>query len=90
MVEKTMEDDDFGIDLASYEKEKDENLEDSFIDMESYAQEKNEKKPGFWETAGDVFTQAGRGALKAFTWPADVLKLGMIGEGLSDLDGERF
>jgi len=86
MVEKTMEDDDFGIDLASYEKEKDENLEDSFIDMESYAQEKNEKKPGFWETAGDVFTQAGRGALKAFTWPADVLKLGMIGEGLSDLD----
>lgn len=87
MVEQALEDDDIGIDLESYEKHQDEKLEDSFIDLDTYAKNKEEKKElGWLETIGDVFTQAGRGALKFFTWPADVLKLGMIGEGLSDLD----
>lgn len=87
MVEQALEEDDIGIDLASYEQEKDEKLEDSFIDLDDYAKNKEEKKEiGWGETIGDWFTQAGRGALRLFTWPADVLKLAMIGEGLSDID----
>jgi len=82
-----VEDDGIGIDLASYQEEKDEQLEDSFIDLETYAKETKEKKEPTWnETVGDWLTQAGRGALKVFTWPAEVIKLSMIGEGLSDID----
>jgi hypothetical protein len=73
--------DDIGIDLAADEAAEDEAFESRALDFRD-----DEEKPGFWDTVGDVFVQGGRGALKAFTWPADVLKIGMIGEGLSDLD----
>lgn len=84
MVDEAL-DDDIGIDLDSYIQAQDAALEDSFIDMDQYIEELP-SKPGFWDTIGDIFVQTGRGALKAFTWPADVLKLGVIGEGLSDID----
>ena len=87
MVDQALEDDDIGIDLDSYKQEKEEAVEDTFIDLDQYAQQQKEANEiGWTETIGDWLTQAGRGALKAFTWPADVLKIAMIGEGLSDID----
>lgn len=87
MVDESLEDDDFGIDLDSYRMDRDEKLEEGFINLEDYKKDIESGKEATWgETIGDWFTQAGRGALKLFTWPADVLKLAMIGEGLSDLD----
>lgn len=77
--------DDIGIDLETYQQEADESLEDSFIDLAAY-EEQSKQEPTWAETVGDWLVQGGRGLLKAFTWPADVLKIAMIGEGLSDID----
>lgn len=86
MVDQAMEDD-FGIDAESYVAQQDQQLEDDFIDAESYTAEAPKASEANWlETLGDVATQSGRGALKAFTWPLDVLKMGVLGEGLSAID----
>ncbi len=87
-----VESDDFdsmGIDLDEALNDSSQDFESKGVDLDgdlAMHQEKKSTGAGFWGTVGDIFTQAGRGALKAFTWPADVLKLGMIGEGLTDLD----
>jgi hypothetical protein len=88
MVSPVQADDDFesrGIDLEQVEKQKDDEFDNAGFDLEKEAS-KAKEEPSWAETIGDIFTQTGRGALKLFTWPADVLKLGMIGEGLSDID----
>lgn len=78
-------DDSSAIDLDEDDLQDKTDLEQGGIDLdEEWAKE--EGKPSWLETVGDVLTQAGRGGLKYFTWPADVIKAGMIGEGLSDLD----
>lgn len=79
------EDDDFGVDLESLKQQDTEKLEEHSVDLDNYKPPPKEE-PGFWENVGDVFLQTGRGALRAFTWPLDVLKLGMLGEGLSDIE----
>jgi len=73
------------IDLESAEKQRDEEFFSDFVDLEQ-AEKQSQKEPSWLEVTGDVLTQAGLGALSYFTWPADVLKLGMIGEGLTDID----
>jgi hypothetical protein len=88
MVSPLQADDDFesrGIDLEKDAQQKDDEFENAGFDLETEAA-KAKEEPSWLETIGDIFTQTGRGALKVFTWPADVLKLGMIGEGLSDID----
>lgn len=72
--------------MAEEAANEDESLNDRVLNMQEEAEKEDKNEPGFWDTVGDVFVQGGRGALKLFTWPADVLKLGMVGEGLSDLD----
>jgi len=77
--------DELGIDLESYKQEEEQQLEDDFVDMEQY-EEKVTQDPSWAETIGDVALQSVRGVAQAFTWPADVLKMTMIGEGLAGLD----
>jgi hypothetical protein len=72
--------------MAEEAVDEDEALQSRAFNMAEEAEKQSDNAPGFWGTVGDIFTQAGRGALKVFTWPADVIKLGMIGEGLSDID----
>ncbi len=72
--------------LAEDEAEDEAKLDSRIIRLEEDEANDVANEPSWAETIGDVFTQTGRGALKYFTWPADVLKLGMIGEGLSDID----
>lgn len=67
----------FEEDLASEEKD----FEESLMPIDKSTQDSN-----FWSTVGDVLVQTGKGYLKAFTWPADVFKLAMIGEGLSEIE----
>ena len=86
MVDQAL-DDDFGIDAETYVQQQDQAFEDDFIDAEEYvATEPEIKQLSFLDKIADIGTQAGRGALKAFTWPLDVLKMGMIGEGLNAID----
>lgn len=77
--------DNLGIDIEADSQALDDDFQNMGIDIEQEAANPKQE-PGWLETIGDVFTQAGLGALKLFTWPADVLKLGIIGEGLTDID----
>src|ERR1700733_504892 len=73
------------IDLEEGKNQEDQAFNNSVYDL-SEDKKQMEKQPGWHETIDDILTQTNRGFLKVYTWPADVLKLGMIGEGLSDLD----
>lgn len=65
--------------------EKEEDLEGT-IDLEEYSNSPEAEEASNWETAKDIGIQAGLGFAQAFTWPLDVLKVAMLGEGLSDID----
>lgn len=83
------EDDDIeslGMDIEEDAVKQEDDFENLGLDIEEDATAIEKGEPGFWGKVGDFFVQSGRGALKAFTWPADIIKLGMIGEGLNDLD----
>lgn len=73
------------VDVNEYDSKSNDEFESSLIDAEQY-KEATSKEPSWGETIADYFVQAGRGALRFFTWPADVLKAVMLGEGLSDID----
>lgn len=77
--------DKLGIDLDQVRKEEDAVFDSMGIDIEE-DYEKSKEESSWAEKIGDLFVQTGRGVLKRFTWPADIIKLGMIGEGLADLD----
>ena len=63
-----------------------ENDEDGTIDMEQYSKSKEAEEATWWDVAKDVVAQPVLGALSAFTYPLDLLKLGMILEGVSGID----
>lgn len=81
--------DNFGqdfLDVGAVAAVEGEEFGQDFIDVEQEEKATKQGKPTWADTIGDVLVQTGRGALRAFTWPADVLKAGMIGEALSDID----
>lgn len=83
----SLDDDSFGIDIEDAIEEQNGDFDDMGLDIEQDATKQSEKKEPSWgDTAIDVLTQGARGIAKAFTWPADIMKVAMIGEGLSDLD----
>ena len=78
------------IDLAQYRDEKRalEDLDDDegTIDLHEYAQSKRAKELTWIDSLKEAGLQSAAGLGQAFTWPLDVLKLAMVGEGLTDLD----
>lgn len=87
-MDKVVEDN-FGQDFPDVGEEaaiEDQEFGQDFTDLETEEKELEAGKPTWAQTIGDVFVQSGRGVLKAFTWPADVLKAGMIGSALSGID----
>lgn len=61
--------------------------EDDFgINMEEYSGSEEAEEADWWDWAKDVAIQPALGMLGAFTWPLDILKMAIIGEGLTDLD----
>ena len=85
-----IEEEDEGIDMAAYSQQKkaaDEAADyEGTIDMAEYAQSREAEEATWWDFAKDVATQPVLGVSQAFTWPLDLLKLGMVGEGLSGID----
>ncbi len=84
-------DDDLGaIDLGSYQQDQnqqsDDDLNNSAINLDEYSKSPEAQEASWWDLTKDVAIQGIRGTAQAFTWPLDVLKIGLVGEGLSDLD----
>jgi len=83
------------IDLDSYfpeqqeydpQTEKLEEENDGIIDLKEYSDSGEEEKATWGDLAKDLIIQPVLGTAAAFTWPLDILKMGMVGEGLSDID----
>ena len=66
-------------------KEEDDDLEGTFS-AEEYSKSKEAQEATWWDAAKELGIQSGLGFAKAYTWPLDVLKMALIGEGLSDID----
>lgn len=81
--------DTFGSDFIDAEQDasvKEEEFGKDFIDAEEDYEENAIKEVGWTETFVDALAQAGLGAWKSVTWPADVLKYILLEEGLSSVD----
>lgn len=70
-------------DLTTQEDESDY---EGTINANEYAQSKEAEEATWWDAAKEAGWQAAAGLGQAFTWPLDVLKMAMVGEGLSDID----
>lgn len=81
--------DDFGIDLEDYTNDQNREFENAAIDMSDYAQSQEAEEASWWDFAKDVVVQPALGALSAFTWPADLLKIGMVSEALDTEELEK-
>lgn len=69
------------IDLDKYINE-----EKPDIDLDDYSNSQEQKQITGWDYLRDVAIQPTLGLFKRFTWPADLLKIGIAGEALSGLD----
>ena len=85
MTAPMTQDDDI-VDLDSYSQEAQAEDYASDVDLEDYASSQEAQEASWWDVAKDVIIQPALGFAQAFTWPADVLKIGMVGEALTDLD----
>ncbi len=87
---QSFEDEEGTIDMAEYSRQKKaQSVADDYegtIDMSEYAKSKEAQEATWWDAAKEAGIQSTLGLAQAFTWPLDVLKLGMIGEGLTDID----
>lgn len=74
------------IDLENYSAEQELADEEGTIDLEDYSKSQEAEEASWWDTAKDAGIQSGLGLAQAFTWPLDILKVAMVGEGLTDID----
>ena len=84
------QEEDEGIDMAKYRQEKQAASEaDEYagtIDMAEYTKSKEAEEATWWDAAKEAGLQSVAGLGQAFTYPLDILKMAMIGEGLTDID----
>lgn len=84
------DEEDYGIDMAQYRDEQkalqDDQDEEGTIDMAEYAKSQEAQEATWWDSIKEAGFQSAAGLGQAFTWPLDVLKMAMVGEGLSDID----
>lgn len=78
------------IDMSQYRQQKqalsNQEDEEGTIDMAEYAQSKEAEEASLWDSVKEAGFQSAAGLGQAFTYPLDILKLSMVGEGLSDID----
>ncbi len=89
MQPQIQEDDDLGaigFDDNQQDQMSDEDLSNSAINLDEYSKSEEAQESTWWDWTKDVAIQPLRGIAQAFTWPLDVLKIGMLGEGLSNID----
>jgi len=84
------DEDESAIDVGAFRDEKqalqDSQDEEGTIDLDQYRQSEEAKQADWWDTAKEAGLQAASGLAQAFTWPLDVIKMALVGEGLSDID----
>ena len=56
------------------------------INANEYAASKEAEELTWWDSAKEAGLQAAAGLGQAFTYPLDILKMAVIGEGLTDID----
>lgn len=74
------------IDMNAYRQQQDEDDYEGTIDMSEYSNSKEAQEASTWDYVKEAGIQSALGFAKSYTWPADVLKLAMVGEGLTDID----
>lgn len=80
------DDDDFGIKLNGPEASKDDDWESDSINMKKYADSPEEKEVTWMDALKEAGIQSAAGLAQAYTYPLDILKMAMVGEGLTDID----
>lgn len=97
--DEMMEEEQLGfIDLSKYksqsqqadDEEFNQFLQQSAIDMQNYASSSEPQTANLWNYARDFLVQGSLGVASAFSWPADFLKLAMMGEALDPEDLVRY
>jgi hypothetical protein len=87
---KSLDEADEGIHMAQYSQQQqmqsDIDDDEGTIDMAEYAQSHEAEETSWWDAAKEAGVQAASGLGQAFTYPLDILKMAMIGEGLSVTD----
>jgi len=85
-----IEEEDEGIDMAAYSQQRQAADEaeqyEGTIDMAEYSKSKEAEEATWWDSLKEAGVQSAAGLGQAFTWPLDVLKIAMVGEGLTDID----
>jgi len=74
------------VDLEDYSNQQQVQEQDGVIDLKDYNDSPESQEADWWDVAKDVIVQPALGLASAFTWPADILKIGMMGEGLAEID----
>jgi hypothetical protein len=59
---------------------------EGIINLNEHGNSKEAEEATWWDVAKESVIQPLLGIASAFTWPLDILKMGMIGEALSDID----
>lgn len=89
-VQPVVDTEDEGIDMAQYRQERQAKDEadqyEGTIDMAEYSKSKEAEEATWIDSLKEAGLQSAAGLGQAFTWPLDVVKLAMVGEGLTDLD----
>lgn len=78
------------IDMAQYRKDlqskQDAADEEGTIDLAEYSKSKEAQEATWIDALKEAGFESAAGLGQAFTWPLDVLKMAMVGEGLTDID----
>lgn len=80
------QDEEGAIDLNAYRQSQEDDDQDGTVDMAEYAKSQEAEELTWWDAAKEAGIQTTLGLSQAFTYPLDILKLGMVGEGLGDID----
>lgn len=73
-------------DFDTTKKSEEDDLDASAVDLASYKDSTEAQEASWWDWTKDVLIQPALGLAQAFTWPLDVIKMGVIGEAYSDID----
>lgn len=63
-----------------------EDYGEGVIDLQDYAGSEEDNEATWMDYTRDLVIQPIRAVAQAYTWPASILKMGMVGEALSDID----
>lgn len=82
-----LDDDEEGVmDASQYRDVLDMEGEEGVFDAKEYKDSEEAKEATWWDSLKEAGLQSAAGLGQAFTYPLDILKMAMVGEGLTDID----